>query len=240
MGNMKKQSLLKKMLCRSLMAGILISAFLFEEIPVHANGVDGDLTYEEGAVDYISAEMRQRETEKLQALRKMRTSYPSAIKMSITAFKQDTEYYCGPATVKQVVHRINGSSLSQKAYAELLSTTTDGTNMTLIPDVVNTCIDEQYYVYSSIGTQDEWMEKIRSGIYNDRPAILDINTEDLHKQNKFPYPTKGHFVNTCGYSDTENVVYITDPHYEYTGTYEYPQDILYSANSAHFRKAIIW
>lgn len=237
---MKKRNLLKKMLCKSLIASILISAFLIEGTPVYANDVDGDLTYEEGAVDYISADMRQREAEKLQALRRMRTSYPSAIKMSITAFKQETNWYCGPATVKQVVHCINGSSLTQKEYADLLSTSTDGTNMTLIPNVVNTCIDEQYYVYSSIGTQDEWMEKIRSGIYNDRPAILDINTESLYKQKKFPYSTKGHFVNTSGYSDTEGVVYITDPHPSYTGTAKYSQDILYSANSAHSRKAIIW
>lgn len=237
---MKKQLSLKKTLCKFLIASILISAFLFDGAPVYANDVNGDLTYEEGAVDYISADMRQRETEKLQALHRMRVSYPSAIKMSITAFKQETNWYCGPATVKQVVHRINGSSLTQKEYADLLSTSTAGTDMTQIPDVVNTCIDEQYYVYSSIGTQDEWMEKIRSGIYNDRPAILDINTEALYKQKKFPYTTSGHFVNTSGYSDTEDVVYITDPHPNYTGTAKYSQDILYSANSAHFRKAIIW
>ena len=237
---MKKQHLIKKMLCKSLIAGILITAFFVEKTPAFAMDVDGDLTYEEGAIDYIPVEMRQREAEKIQALRRMRNAYPIENKLSITAFKQETGWYCGPATVKQVVNRINGSSLSQDEYAALLGTTEDGTDMKMIPGVINTCIDERYYVYSAITTQKEWMERIRISIYFDRPAVLDINTESLFEQKKFPYSTKGHFINVSGYSDTEGVVYITDPHPNFTGTAEYSQDILYSANTAHFRKAIVW
>lgn len=54
--------------------------------------------------------------------------------------------------------------------------------MICIPDVLNECIDEQYYVYSSMGTQTEWIDKIRSSVYNDRPAILDIYTVQLYEE----------------------------------------------------------
>ncbi|MDE6700064.1 MAG: C39 family peptidase, partial [Acetatifactor sp.] len=89
----------------------------------------------------------------------------------------------------------------------------------------------------SMGTQTEWMDKIRSSVYNDRPAILDINTIELCKEEKFPYPTKGHFVNVSGYSSTQ--VMITDPN-DARGNVWYDIDVLYSANSAHFRQAIVW
>lgn len=74
--------------------------------------------------------------------------------------------------------------------------------MTVIDDVLNDCIDEEYYVYSSIGTQTEW-----------------------------------HFVNVSGYLSTQ--VRITDPN-DAVGNVWYDIDILYSANYAHSRQAIIW
>lgn len=222
----------------ALLFAICISIFLSGVIavPVLAQGkIDGDLTYEEGAVDYITPEMRALEQKKLNALYRSRISYPSSIKISVTHFPQQNGYYCGPATVKQVVHWINGSSNNQDWYADKLGTTRAGTDMSRIPGVLNECIDEQFYVYSSMGTQTEWMDKIRSSVYNDRPAVLDINTLELGHE--FPYEVEGHFVNVSGYSSTQ--VRITDP-YDESGNVWYDIDVLYSANSAHFRQAIIW
>ncbi|MDE6017127.1 MAG: C39 family peptidase [Acetatifactor sp.] len=232
MAKRKRNIIMLLTICVSIILGGIIDApVLAQEI------IDGDLTYEEGAVDYITPEMLTLEQQKLNSLYRNRVSYPSSIKISVTQFPQQNGYYCGPATVKQVVHWINGSSNSQDWYAEKLGTTKDGTNMTCIPDVLNDCIDEQFYVYSSMGTQTEWMDKIRSSVYNDRPAILDINTIELCKEEKFPYPTKGHFVNVSGYSSTQ--VMITDPN-DARGNVWYDIDVLYSANSAHFRQAIVW
>lgn len=229
---MKRKSIMILAVCISLIfggaQGISASA---QEI------LDGDLTYEEGAVDNISSEMLALEQQKLNILYRNRVAYPSGMTIAVTHFSQKNGHYCGPATVKQVVHWINGTSESQDYYAEELGTTSAGTNMTDIDDVLNDCIDEQHYVYSSIGTQTQWMDKIRSSIYNDRPAVLDINTIQLYKEDKFPYDTRGHFVNVSGYSTTQ--VRITDPN-DAAGNVWYDINVLYSANSAHFRQAIIW
>ena len=223
-----------------IVLAILLVVILWGNARIQASAyemIDGDLTYEEGAVDNISPEMRELERQKLNALYRNRVSYPSGMTLAVTRFGQETNYYCGPATVKQVVHWVNGSSNSQQWYANKLGTTTEGTNMTDIPGVVNDCINEHHYVYSSMGTQAEWMNKIRSSIYNERPAILDINTTQLYADKKFPYKTDGHFVNVSGYSATQ--VRITDPN-DAAGNVWYDIDVLYSANDAHFRKAIIW
>lgn len=233
MVNKKKSIIMALAICASVIMGGLA------DIPVSAQGmIDGDLTYEEGAVDNITPEMLALEQQKMNVLYRNRVSYPSSITISVTYFPQENKYYCGPATVKQVVHWINGSSNSQKWYADELGYVEGkGTDMTHIPGVLNDCIDEQYYVYSSIGTQTQWMDKIRSSIYNDRPAVLDINTIELYANKEFPYGTKGHFVNVSGYSSTQ--VRITDP-YDAAGNVWYDIDILYSANDAHFRQAIVW
>ena len=114
----------------------------------------------------------------------------------------------------------------------------EGTDMTLIPGVLNTCINEQHCVYSSIGTQENWMEKIRYSVYYDRPAVLDINTDSLGTY--FPYTSSGHFVNVSGYSDIDNTVRITDPNDPVGQNVWYDQSVLYSANNMHRRKAMIW
>lgn len=223
-----------------IILAICVLALLWGMIGISVSAqemINGDLTYEEGAVDNITSEMQALEQQKLNALYRNRVSYPSGMSLAVTHFGQENDYYCGPATVKQVVHWINGSSNSQQWYATQLGTTTDGTNMTNIPGVVNSCIDEQHYVYSAIGTQTEWMDKIRSSVYNSRPAILDINTVQLYEDGNFPYPTEGHFVNVSGYSTTQ--VRITDPN-DAAGNVWYDISVLYSANNAHFRQAIVW
>ena len=198
--------------CKNIVMAICVSVIMggMVGVPVSAQVmIDGDMTYEEGAVDIITPQMKALEQQKLNVLYRNRISYPSKITLTVKHFTQENGHYCGPATVKQVVHWVNGSSNSQDWYAEKLGTTSAGTTMTNIPGVLNDCIDEEFYVYSSIGTQAKWLDKVRSSIYNERPAVLDINTLELYDEEKFPYPTDGHFVNVSGYSSTQ--VRITDP-----------------------------
>ncbi len=192
-------------------AACLLVVFYINDVDVFAQEINGDLTYEEGVVDLIPENTQQRIPEKLHNFRRLR-AYPSGMQLNVTWFKQE--------------------------YAELLSTTREGTNMTVIPDVLNECIGEEHYVYSSIGTQDEWMEKIRYSMYYSRPAVLDINTNAY--DTIFPYGSSGHFVNVSGYSDITNQVRITDPNDETNKNVWYDKSVLYGANSDHFRQAIIW
>ena len=48
--------------------------------------------------------------------------------MDVPGYKQETTYYCGPATLKQTMQYINKRSLPQSAYASALGTTTAGTD----------------------------------------------------------------------------------------------------------------
>lgn len=43
---------------------------------------------------------------------------PKEVTINVQEFRQEEDYYCGPATVKQVLNYITGSSLEQADYAE--------------------------------------------------------------------------------------------------------------------------
>lgn len=227
------------MMILSICASMNISVYAAESI-------DGDLTIEEGANATINTIENQRLLEQKKAqLEKIKGQTTSLYStraldyntLSITCFQQETTYWCGPATVKQVVHFLNGSSNSQAYYAEKLKTTTSGTDMTLIPGVIKTETGVEY-AYDSIGTESSWFDKIFVSVMNEQPAILDINTQNV---SAFPYSSAGHFVNVSGYDATgTKQVRITDPYVKGLGNRWYNATDLYTANSNHFRQAILW
>lgn len=94
------------------------------------------------------------------------------------------------------------------------------------------------YAYDSIGTESSWFDKIFVSVMNEQPAILDINTQNV---SAFPYSSAGHFVNVSGYNAIgTKQVRITDPYVKGLGNRWYNATDLYTANSNHFRKAILW
>lgn len=200
--------------------------------------LDGDLSLEEGAEVYIyTAEERIKSQARLALANQMRITFPTYTELSGPWFKQQNGYYCGPATVKQVLHYINGVSQSQDDYAAELGTTSAGTDMTRIPGVLNSHISGYEYAYDDIGTAATWLNIVRTSLYNNKPAILDINT--VGRKPPFPYESEGHFVNVSGYDGVNAKVRITDP-YDDEQKRWYSVNDLYGANSAHWRKAIIW
>lgn len=165
-----------------------------------------------------------------------RIDFPVYTELAMPWFKQQNGHYCGPATVKQVLQYLNGVSLSQDDYAKELGTTTAGTDMTRIPGVLNAHLDGIEYEYADIGTAATWLTMVRTGLYNNKPAILDINTDDNYD---FPYRSSGHFVNISGYDGVKAKVRITDPNDKSQHAW-YTVSSLYNVNHAHWRKAIIW
>lgn len=203
-----------------------------------AEFINGDLSIEEGAIPYkATLEDQKILKQKMDAILPLSDPEGVTKTISVPVFEQQNSYYCGPATVKQVVHFLNGSSNNQNYYANLLGTTTAGTDMTVIDDVLRDLTGE-YYVYSSIGTSAQWRSKVYHSIDASMPAVLDINTVN---NSAFPYNSDGHFVNTSGY-DTKigDRVRITDPYGPGLGNRWYDAVALYNANNAHWRKAIIW
>ncbi len=161
---------------------------------------------------------------------------PNTKTISVPVFKQETNYWCGPATTKQVIHYIKGYSSSQGTYANLLNTTNDGTVMSVIDDVLRSKTGKNY-IYSSIGSYDSWFYKVKYGINTYMPSVMDINTQNV---SSWPYSTSGHYVNTSGYDVNNQSVRITDPYWKGLGNKWYNSHNVYSANNNHWRKAIIW
>ena len=234
---------MKKIITKKLSVScIIMICLLFQSISVFAKEINGDMTYEEGAQKVvITDEMRQREEEKLNAFRNLR-AYESYIKLNVSYFGQENHYYCGPATVKQVIYYVTKSLRTQDFYASKLGTTTDGTDMTMIPAVLNNYIDEDHYMYSKIGSQSEWLEKVRYSLHYGKPAVLDLNTLAVNEDKQkmiFPYDSTGHYVNVSGYDGSAGKIMITDPN-DPSGNIWYSISDLYAANNSHFRKAIVW
>lgn len=227
------------MMVLSICASMNISVYAAEPI-------DGDLTIEEGANATLNTienqrllEQKRAQLEEIKEQLSMGLYSPRALDyntLSITCFQQETNYWCGPATVKQVVHFLNGSSNSQAYYAEKLKTTEAGTDMTLIPGVIKAETGVEY-AYDSIGTESSWFDKIFVSVMNSQPAILDINTMNV---SAFPYSVGGHLVNVSGYDATgTKQVRITDPFVKGLGNRWYNATDLYTANSNHFRQAVV-
>lgn len=94
--------------------------------------------------------------------------------LAVPSYKQETNYWCGPATVKQVLGFLNSSSSSQSTYATALGTTKDGTDFTKIDDVLNKYQSKNNYVYASIGDYGSWSNKIDYSLNKNYPAVLDL------------------------------------------------------------------
>jgi len=80
--------------------------------------------------------------------------YPDSAHLAANQTSQSTSYYCGPATVHEVLGTV-GISLSQASAATKLHTTTDGTAWSgggtspsgyPVPDVLNGMQNRNYYV----------------------------------------------------------------------------------------------
>nr|WP_304711301.1 C39 family peptidase [uncultured Acetatifactor sp.] len=230
--------------CMTMLMAVSFSTFAHA-----AEEVNGDLSLEEGAQVYVeSAEdrmLRERKEAELNDEYGISMAAASYTKLNVPVFVQSEDWYCGPATVKQVVHYIKGSSQSQAYYAhkDRLNTTENGTDMTKIPGVVNAAIGEKYYVYDEIASRAEWDKELPQSLVKRRPAILDINTMNVPA---FPYRTKGHFVCLSGEdaitSDGDGYFFqIADPINKSGGGLQwYLKDDLYKANVNHFRAAYIW
>lgn len=232
---------MKKTIC------LLMTCVLLGSMSLKANAQEdfnGDLTIEEGANASIETiDNYKTLMENYQMLEDIKSGTINSTQaldyntLSITCFQQETVYYCGPATVKQVVHFLSGSSNTQSYYATQLGTTDEGTDMTVIPSVIKNATGISY-AYEKIGTESAWFDKVFVSVMNAKPAILDINTKSV---SAFPYSSDGHFVNVSGYDATgTKQVRITDPYVYGLGNRWYNASDLYTANSNHWRQAILW
>jgi|GEM_PF-566087 len=169
--------------------------------------------------------------------------------ISVPSYQQEKNYWCGPATVKQILGAVNGSSETQTYYAGKLGTTTDGTDFSLVDNVLNDHQDTNNYVYRDFTSSEyaTWKSVMILTIDWGYPAALDLK---ITPQNMPLYTTtvEGHILNNSGYNlldSTNKKIRLTDPFDQggrgvTLGNVWHPFDGVWAANQAHFRKAVIW
>lgn len=243
---------------------MLLLCISFSSI-VYAIDLNGDLTIEEGGKVYINnfkdENIRNNILNKYNREISILSNYYD-VDLTVLPFAQSEYYYCAPATVKQTIHYINGSSDTQANYATKLKTTTSGTDMTLIPNVLNNLQNKHYYIYSSFSSLSTWISYAKSSLDVGVPAIIDINSKGVVG---WPYNTIGHFLNVSGMyidgnvllsnskpmqedNNIDNIISlsssnvigkVTDPYQAGYGNRWYDLNLIYNVNRNHFRSAII-
>ena len=207
-------------------------------VSCHADEMlDGDYSYEEGA-PFVPYDCAPDEKNSRTIIRRVYDpGYYGTL--AVTPFQQENGHYCGPATTRQVIDYLNGSSASQDTYARLLGTTSQGTEMPKIRDVLNQKTSKTYR-YNQIGSESTWMNRIETDIKKEKPVVLDIKASNT---SEWPYTTKGHYINTSGIDSKTGHdvrIRITDPYWKAFGNRWCTADELYNVNSNHFRQAMIW
>lgn len=232
---------------------ILIAATVLIGTQVEANAsmiyafVDGDLLLDEEEVieSPYSEEIKEwdtikdewlRETEKLCNTRSSQGIYEN---LNVPHFNQENGHYCGPATVKQTIHYLKGSSLTQDKYAEKLHTTTDGSVMENIPSVINSQVSLAVgYSKRSIGSKSNYRSSIYTALTQNRPVIIDIKG---YQSDGWRYDTNGHYLNIAGITSnaTTDVIKVVDPNDD-KASRMYEFDVVYKVNNQHPKQAFIW
>lgn len=176
-------------------------------------------------------------------------AYGESKTISVPSFKQETSYWCGVATTKQIIDFFNGSSSTQSYYAGKLGTTTDGTDFSVVDDVLNAHQSENTYTYRSFSSNEylTWRSSMILSIDWGTPVALDLKISPTYMP-LYNSSVAGHILNTSGYdaTDENNMrLRLTDPYDQggrgvTLGNVWHPLDGVWQANQAHFRKAIIW
>ncbi|TDQ41162.1 C39 family peptidase [Aureibacillus halotolerans] len=171
--------------------------------------------------------------------------------LSVRGFEQETSYWCGPATVKQVLHYLNGSSDSQSDYADELGTTRDGTVFSIVDNILNDNQNERTYRYYEYEEDDylAWQIFMIKSVDRGIPAVLDLKISPRTLPN-YESTVAGHILNTSGYDAQGDLrddprIRLTDPFDQGNrgrtiGNRWYDMDSIFEANQDHFRGAVIY
>lgn len=129
-------------------------------------------------------------------------------KLSMTNYRQDYYNYCGPASIKQVVQYLNGSSESQSTYANYMGTNEDGTIVYYMTSALNHYTSKTYnYVLGTNYNISTFMSLITNRVSEHKPIILHAKTKTLDLYNKKDI---GHYITVNGYTVSGAIVGSTD------------------------------
>ena len=144
-------------------------------------------------------------------------------KIDVPAFEQ-LPNYCGPASMKQAIHAIRGTSSSQEYYGTLVGTNTSaGTDQRYIAGAMNSelGISNYTYVWTNSLTNSQFYNIVKRSIDLGYPPIMHIRMEEMPAYN---YSNSGgHFVTISGHTITGIIgddyspinIYYVDPNRAY-------------------------
>lgn len=204
--------------------------------------VKNDNTISDEAKDIMISKMQGTYEEDFGTVKEPRTAY----NLNMTQYKQETSYYCGPASVYQTLKYMNGTSPSQSIIASALGTTTDGTDGTKIPPYLNEKQSDNYYVTSVITTESMMKSNINSDLNRGYPVIARIRlTSNMDSYDNWNYTTAGHFINIGGQNSNQSRFTIVDPYYGYsngpgTPKYDVSSEALLEALTLHSKHHLYW
>lgn len=159
--------------------------------------------------------------------------------LRVPVYRQINRYFCGPASVQEVVKYLSNKYRKQTFYAKKLHTTKSGTDIKNISHVLNK------YTRRSFTCSRNGSKKHFSGalLYNTIvfcPTVLNVRSSG---HGHWKYPTKGHFLPTAGvFLKNSKVAYVrvADPHNEYAGYYEYGLNKVYNAVKQSNTDRMVW
>ncbi len=165
--------------------------------------------------------------------------------INVPTFRQETGYYCGPATTKEILHSIKGSSASQGAYASQLGTTSK--NGTYFPNLVNVINKNQSkFKYGMTQSPDfnGYMAIMNYIVSDAQPGAVDLRITPKELPT-YTSNISGHIICVSGLASDFSKIRLTDPYDQggrgkTIGDHWYKFDGVYRANMAHPLKAIIW
>ena len=128
--------------------------------------------------------------------------------LDVPWFIQPNGYYCGPATVKQTIHFINGTSDTQANIAVALLTNEDGTDTNKMCTYLNNNTECYYEVLWWWANASAFSDMVISNTDDEVPIIGHVI---ISYAGDWPYTTGGHYINYNGYSENGEVFAVTDP-----------------------------
>lgn len=163
--------------------------------------------------------------------------------LTVMVCKQETSYYCGPATCQQVLNYVGSSGWTQQEIARKIGTTKDGSNLPDMRTFLNNNQGRTAYLITTRPT----MEDLKSAVAYDvlvagTPSVARLK---ITKGGSWLYSSNGHYLNVAGYSNSGETMRIVDPYIQWiqpshSGVYNITCTELYSATNNHPNKQFMW
>ena len=133
--------------------------------------------------------------------------------LAVPYYRQEEEYYGGPATARQTVAFLTGNVESQKDIFEKVKADGEDSKATLgdrLKNYVNSMQSVNVYALKYPSSASEMSEDIYADLSRGVPVILWVK---VTQEGNWIYNTKGgHFMNATGINTGGSLIQVTDPY----------------------------